>query len=91
VVATAVGGIPELVVDGRTGILVPVDDAEAMAGALAKLMDDPALAASMGRAARQRAVDRHSFDRMTRAFEDLYLTQLESRASVRSRSELVAS
>ncbi len=43
VVATAVGGIPEQVVDGRTGFLIPVGDAGAMADAIARLLDGPAL------------------------------------------------
>ena len=40
VVATAVGGVPELVLDGETGLLTPPDDAQALAAALAALADD---------------------------------------------------
>ena len=54
VVATAVGGTPELVVDGETGLLVPPDDAEALAGALGRLLSDPELAQRMGAAGRAR-------------------------------------
>ncbi len=43
VVSTAVSGIPELVIDGETGLLVPSRDAAALAAALARLLDDPAL------------------------------------------------
>ena len=57
-VATAVGGVPELVVDGRTGILVPANDVGAFTNALARLIDDPAAAARMGAAARRRIEQR---------------------------------
>jgi len=48
VVATAVDGTPEIVRDGETGILVPPGDAPALAAALARILDDPALAERMG-------------------------------------------
>jgi glycosyltransferase involved in cell wall biosynthesis len=54
VVATAVGGTPELVVDGVTGLLVPPGDAEALAEALGRVLSDPELAKRMGAAGRQR-------------------------------------
>src|SRR5207245_5777728 len=55
VVATRVGGLPELIEDGLTGLLVPPDDPAALAAALARLAADPALRARMGQAARERA------------------------------------
>ena len=54
VVASAVGGIPEMLVDGETGLLVPPGDAAALAGALGRLVDDPARCARFGRAGRER-------------------------------------
>jgi glycosyltransferase involved in cell wall biosynthesis len=54
VVATAVGGTGELVVDGETGVLVPPDDVDALAGALARLLSDSELARRMGEAGRAR-------------------------------------
>lgn len=53
-VATRVGGIPDLVEDGVTGVLVPPGDAPALAGALRDLLSNPARAEAMGRAARER-------------------------------------
>jgi glycosyltransferase involved in cell wall biosynthesis len=52
VVASAVGGLPEAVAHGRTGLLVPPGDPRALADALVRLLADPALARSMGRAGR---------------------------------------
>lgn len=57
-VATAVGGVPELVEDGVTGVLVRSGDANALASALERLLLDPGLAARLGRAAQRRAQDR---------------------------------
>jgi glycosyltransferase involved in cell wall biosynthesis len=53
-VATRVGGIPELVEDGVTGLLTPPNDAPAMADAIGRLIANPRLRAEMGRAARRR-------------------------------------
>ena len=54
VVASAVGGIPEMIVDGETGLLVPASDPEALAAALRRLTEDPALRARLGGQARAR-------------------------------------
>jgi glycosyltransferase involved in cell wall biosynthesis len=59
VVATAVGGIPELVDDGRTGLLVPPDDPPALAAALTRLVSDRPFADALGRAAWERVRARH--------------------------------
>ena len=56
VVGSAVGGIPEVVGDGETGLLVPPGDAGALAGALNALVRDPVRATLLGRAGRERAV-----------------------------------
>jgi glycosyltransferase involved in cell wall biosynthesis len=57
VVATRMGGIPDLVVEGETGQLVPPSDPEALAGAIAALLADPSRAAQLGRAGRQRSLE----------------------------------
>ena len=64
VVATTAGGIPEVVVDGETGILVPPRDHEAMAAAIVALLKDEGLRTRMGRAGRARAETRFSAERM---------------------------
>jgi L-malate glycosyltransferase len=78
VVATDVGGIPEVVRPGRNGRLVPPDDATALADAVVALMDDPAGAADLGRAARADVERQYSLDLMVERFEQLYLAEIET-------------
>jgi glycosyltransferase involved in cell wall biosynthesis len=60
IVASAVGGVPEMLVDGESGRLVPPDDAPALAAAVAALLADPAARARIGAAAHERLVTRFS-------------------------------
>ncbi|MGQ9512036.1 MAG: glycosyltransferase family 4 protein [Thermodesulfitimonas sp.] len=76
VVATTVGGIPEVVVDGETGILVPPRDAAALAAAIGRLLGDPELAAKMGQAGRERVRKLFTVERMARAVMALYEEEL---------------
>jgi glycosyltransferase involved in cell wall biosynthesis len=64
VAATRAGGIPEIVVDGTTGLLVPVEDPRQLGEAIARLLTDPNLRSRMGEAARAHASD-FSVARMT--------------------------
>jgi starch synthase len=61
VVGSRVGGIPEVVADGRTGLLIEPDDPAALAGAINALIADPARAAAMGQRGRQRAATEFSW------------------------------
>jgi len=72
VVATRTGGIPEVVVDGETGLLVPPRDAPALAEAIIRLLGDESLRAAFGRAGRQRVERRFSADRMVAATLAVY-------------------
>jgi glycosyltransferase involved in cell wall biosynthesis len=72
VVATRVGGTPEALVDGKTGLLVPPADVPALATAIMRLLEAPLLAAQLGRAARQAVEDRFSIARMATTTERLY-------------------
>jgi len=72
VLATAVGGNADLVADGRTGLLVPAADAQAMAAALATLALDPARAVAMGQAGRREVETRFSLAAMVAAYEGVY-------------------
>jgi glycosyltransferase involved in cell wall biosynthesis len=62
VVATNVGGIPDLVTDGENGLLVPPGQPTVLAEALARLMRDPGTRTRMGLAGRQMAIERHDLD-----------------------------
>ncbi len=72
VVASAVGGIPEVVADGETGLLVPPDDPGAMAGAITALTADPARAGAMGEHGRRRAVGEFSWTSVAERTAALY-------------------
>jgi len=79
VVATRVGGNPELVEDGRTGFLVPVENADEIAGAIGRLLDQPDMARAFGARARQRVIDEFGMDKMLSRTETLYVRLLERR------------
>lgn len=72
VVASRSGGIPELIEDGVSGLLVPPGDAPALAAAIQRLADDRALRERLGAAARQRVEDRFDIDRNIRAYVELF-------------------
>jgi alpha-maltose-1-phosphate synthase len=72
VVASDVGGIPEVVEHGHTGLLVPPGDPEALADALNTLVRDPAKAAAMGNAGRERAVTEFSWTTIAAQTAQLY-------------------
>jgi colanic acid/amylovoran biosynthesis glycosyltransferase len=63
VVSTQHGGIPTVVLDGRTGFLVPEGDVDGMAQAMLRLAQDPLLAGKLGSAARAHAIQHHSMER----------------------------
>ncbi len=71
-VATRAGGIPEVVVDGHTGVLVPVRDAQALAAAIVGLLKDPDRRARLGAAARDRVRENFSVERMVQRVLDSY-------------------
>jgi glycosyltransferase involved in cell wall biosynthesis len=76
VVASRVGGIPEIVVDGETGLLVPAEDPDALAAALDKLLADPELCAQMGRAGRARIEAEYRWDACVDTMEAVYAGML---------------
>jgi glycosyltransferase involved in cell wall biosynthesis len=72
VIATEVNGIPEEVIDGKTGLLVPPKDATALAAAIDTLMRSPALRQEMGQAARGRFEQEFSLEQMVNKMRRLY-------------------
>jgi glycosyltransferase involved in cell wall biosynthesis len=72
VVASAVGGIPEMVEDGRTGLLVPPRDPEALAAAITRLLLDHPFADTLGKAGKDLVHERFCVELMVRAVESIY-------------------
>jgi glycosyltransferase involved in cell wall biosynthesis len=72
VVASAVGGLRDLVVDGETGLLVPPGDVKALRDALRRLLDDRELRRRLGAAARERAVEQLGWETATRSTLEAY-------------------
>jgi glycosyltransferase involved in cell wall biosynthesis len=79
VVASAVSSIPEIVVEGETGHLVPPDDAEALAEAIGDLLEHPARASAMGAAGRELALAEFSVERMAERTAGVYEDVMSSR------------
>ncbi|HSL47817.1 MAG TPA: TIGR03088 family PEP-CTERM/XrtA system glycosyltransferase [Candidatus Deferrimicrobiaceae bacterium] len=76
VVATRVGGSPELIEDGVGGALVPPRDPAALAGALTAYLEEPGLRSLHGKSARQRVTDRFGLERMCEAYAGVYRSLL---------------
>ena len=72
VVASAVGGVPEVVVDGKTGFLVPLGDAPALAEAILRLLHDPELRRIMGLAGRKHAEAHFDWNENVNQMEAVY-------------------
>ena len=79
VVASEVGGIPELIVHEGTGLLTPPGDARALGQAIVRVMTEPGLSPRLGRAARAAVEARYSFDRMVTSFDACYTACLAAR------------
>jgi glycosyltransferase involved in cell wall biosynthesis len=86
VVASDVGGLPEIVEAGETGLVVPSGDSAALANAIVELARDPARAAAFGAAGRERALAAFSQERCTERIEALYLAALDTGVRRRSRT-----
>ena len=81
VVATRVGGTPEAVEHGQTGLLVPPRDPQGLATAIVRILQEPALAARLGAAGRQVVRERFGIDRLMHETEQLYLDLLVRKAA----------
>ena len=77
-VGSRIGGIPEGIVDGQTGFLVPEKDPEALARRMADLLDDPAMRLGMGARARAFVEERFEIGRQTDILETFYDALLPS-------------
>jgi glycosyltransferase involved in cell wall biosynthesis len=79
VVATRGGGVPEIIEDGKNGVLVPMGDASALADAVLELLRDPVRAQKIGAAGYERVRDYFSIERVARDVETVYDAMLESK------------
>ena len=77
VVSTRVGGVPDVITHGDTGLLVPMDDAEGLAAALNRLAADPALGPALGAIAQARVLARYDASRLLRDVDMLYTSLLQ--------------
>jgi glycosyltransferase involved in cell wall biosynthesis len=80
VIATRIGGIPEVVDDEEDGFLFELGDVSGMADASIRLVKNPELRAEMGRAARRHAIRDFCATKIVRHYEDLYLQTIEDPA-----------
>jgi glycosyltransferase involved in cell wall biosynthesis len=85
VVATAVGGVPDVVDEGETGYLVPSGDTTAMADRLERLARDPELRSAMGSEGRERVLRRYAVERLVGDVDELYRALLAETTSATSR------
>ncbi len=91
IVASAVGGIREVVHHERTGLLVPPRDPHALADAICRLIADPPQAQALASSGRAFVAERYSFDRMVASIEQLYTDELTRRAPERAVQSQFAS
>lgn len=82
-VGTRVGGVPEVIADGSTGFVVPPRDPAALADALARYVQNPALAASHGAAGRARVLKHYSMPAMVAGYQALYDSLLERKTPIK--------
>ena len=79
VIATTVGGVPELVVHGKTGLLIPPNETDALAHAITELLHNRSRTRKMGKAARMRVEKHFTISRTVAKTENLYRELLEEK------------
>jgi len=80
-VSTRAGGVEDVVIDGETGVVVPVGDAAAVARAVVDLLEDPARAERLGTAARASVIAQFASGRLVRDIDALYQRLLAGRGA----------
>ncbi|MGH7443780.1 MAG: glycosyltransferase, partial [Longimicrobiales bacterium] len=84
VIASSVGGVPEIIEDGKTGVLVPTHDPGALAAAVKRLLRSPDQARDLGAAARSAVQEKFDVLRSVTQLEAVYTSVLSRRARIRS-------
>jgi len=87
VVGTRVGGLPEVIDEGITGMLVPPADAPAMAAALARYVEAPDLARQHGAAGRERILNRYNMPAMVAAYQSMYDSLCDRKTTFRKHAK----
>ena len=90
VVATAVGGVPEVVIHGQTGLTVPVSDVSALSESILTLLRDRSLADRLGQAGRQHVYPRYDSSRLVDDVRQLYLRELAAQGRARPATGVLA-
>ena len=72
VIASKVGGLPEVVVDGKTGYLVPPGDASAIASKIIKLIEEPSLRQQLGKEGRRFVLENYEWNSCAKKMEEIY-------------------
>ena len=81
VIATNGGGVPEIMIDGVTGILVPMGDVDAMAAAMRKILTSPERGRDMGEHGRRHVEIRYTIEATTRSIEVIYENAMRKRSA----------
>jgi colanic acid/amylovoran biosynthesis glycosyltransferase len=89
--STTISGIPELIEDDKTGLLVPPNDAAALADALAKLMSDPALRERLGAAGRVKVMTEYEIQKNTEQLLEIFRARLGPELTYRLSEAIYAS
>jgi glycosyltransferase involved in cell wall biosynthesis len=90
IIGTLSGGTPEMIVEGKTGLLVPVEDANALAEAIGTLAGDANLRMQMGVAGRERVEALFSLSVMTDKIEALYQSEYAKARGARALQKVTA-
>jgi len=89
-ISTTVSGIPELIADGQSGLLVPEQDSFALAEALTRLLDDPEFAARLGPAGREKVTEEFNLDKITDELLNLFSNGASPKISLPISSTLAS-
>ena len=90
VIGSAIGGIPDIIIDGETGVLVPAGDTAALAAAITRLARDTGLAARLGAAGKRHVAARFSWKAVLAAWEQCYAAATGTRTDTASAGEAAA-
>jgi glycosyltransferase involved in cell wall biosynthesis len=80
VIGARAGGVPDVIAEGRDGLLVDFGDVEALASALERLLEDPGRAEAMGRCGREKVAAHYTWEKIYRKLRGVYKQLLDGPA-----------